>query len=62
MAQPEPEPCIVVSSSVGVQTDSLPIEFTLSIQHVRIHSPERVYIVWSLDSSYTWAGVHFGAP
>eukprot|EP00971_Amphidinium_carterae_P090571 1793210-Amphidinium_carterae.1 len=63
MAQPEPEPCSLgCSTSVGVQTEPLPVEFTVDIQHVRIYSPERVYIVWSLDSSYSWAGVHFGAP
>eukprot|EP00971_Amphidinium_carterae_P342041 6481175-Amphidinium_carterae.1 len=63
MAQPEPEPCVAPhSTSVGVQTDLLPVEFTLGAQHVRVLSPERVYVVWCINSSYTWAGVHFGAP
>eukprot|EP00971_Amphidinium_carterae_P052235 1028301-Amphidinium_carterae.1 len=58
-SEPEPE---FSSVSVGTQTEDLPVEFTLDIQHVRLYAPQRVYVVWRLGSSHDWAGVHIGEP
>eukprot|EP00971_Amphidinium_carterae_P232087 4605798-Amphidinium_carterae.1 len=62
LAPEEPEPEQSSRVDVGTQTESLPIEFTLSHHHVRIYAPHRVYIIWRLGASHLWAGVHFGEP